>query len=71
MHVLEQQFEQTLLTLTGPVKHQKLLVAVSGGADSVVLTHLCRRLKITVEPKASATKILYKTWHSKCRCRFI
>ena len=46
MDLLEKHFEQALTTLAGPLANLRILAAVSGGADSVVLAHLCKNLGV-------------------------
>ncbi len=43
-----EQFENHVKTHLPFLKESKLLIAISGGLDSVVLTHLCHELKLNV-----------------------
>ncbi len=46
---LQTEFEQFIRTERLFTRQQRLLVAVSGGVDSVVLAHLCRALEFDIE----------------------
>ena len=43
-----QKFEQHIKTNFPFLKDSKLLLAISGGLDSVVLMHLCNQLKLNI-----------------------